>query len=153
MVRVTILQHPVVVCQRLLIACELSLRLLVVEHVRELLGRRGRWGRRRKFLVEEAIGWPVWCWRPSWWWRLEGRRRGRWKLLVLEGAEILLATVEAARAEGQRIWVEEFAHAGAFGGSELALGDCAVSTCLGLLVVGVSGRSCDWSAVGDAVPS
>jgi hypothetical protein len=144
-IRVSILQHPVVVCQRLLIPCKCLMCLLIVEHGRRLLGRRWR---RRKVLIEKAIWWPEWPWRPRWCLK----RRGRWKL-VLEGAEILLATVLAAGAKDHRIRIPGVAHTGACGGSERPLVRVAVSTCLGLGVVGVSGRSCDWSAVGDAVPS
>jgi hypothetical protein len=142
---VAVLQHPVVVCHGLLVSCEVMVHLLAVEHVRRLLGRRRG---RRKVRVEEAIRWPVWSR-----WCLERRRgRGRRKL-VLEGAKALLATIKAARAEGHGIRIPRITHTGACGSSERRLGGGAVSTWLGLEVVGVSGRSCDWSAVGDAVPS
>jgi hypothetical protein len=133
----------VMVGHGLLVDCEVMVHLLVVEGVRRLLRR---WGRRIVW-IEEAIRRPIRPWR----WCLE-RRRGWWKL-VLEGAEVLLATVKAARAEGHGVRVPGLIHTGARVGSERALGGCAASTCLGLEVVGVSGRSCDWSAVGDAVPS
>lgn len=74
--------------------------------------------------------------------------------LVLKGAEILLSAVKAAGLERQCIGIPGFAHSGAGGvGIERVLGESAMSTCGGLAVGDVSGRSCDWSAVGDAVPS
>jgi hypothetical protein len=144
-ISVAMVHHPLMVRQRLVVGCIVVVCLRVAEHVRKW--RRWRWQRRRKVVVPWGVWWSEWSW---------GLRRGRrWRAkLVLKGAPILLSTVEAGGLERQGIRVPRIAHAGACGAAcERVLGGNAISTRGGLGVGDVSGRGCDWSAVGDAVPS